>query len=334
MSTIGIIANPASGKDIRRLVMHASVYDNHEKVNILRRMLLAIDALGVEKVLFMPDVCGLVETALKDLECSLEASRLQMNMRADERDSTEAARQFSDQGVNCMVTLGGDGTNRAVAKKCGSIPMISISTGTNNVFSTMLEGTVAGLAAGLISRKMVDMQMVTYGAKRLEVYVDGQMTDIALVDVANCTDLFIGSRAVWDPERIREIVLTRSEPDSIGLSSVGGSLQPIGPRDAQGMHIKLGKGNSTVMAAVGPGLVTKVGIQGQKILSLDEEVVLDTGDFTIAVDGERQIEVTGEQETRIRLTKKGPCVVDVKRCLHEAGRNGVLRTENYPFAEA
>jgi predicted polyphosphate/ATP-dependent NAD kinase len=31
MSCVGIIANPASGKDIRRLVAHASVFDNNEK---------------------------------------------------------------------------------------------------------------------------------------------------------------------------------------------------------------------------------------------------------------------------------------------------------------
>ena len=37
MGPIGIIANPASGKDIRRLVAHASVFDNQEKRNILRR---------------------------------------------------------------------------------------------------------------------------------------------------------------------------------------------------------------------------------------------------------------------------------------------------------
>ncbi len=326
MCTVGIIANPASGKDIRRLVMHASVYDNHEKVNILRRVLLAIDALKVKKVAFMPDFYGLVEAALKGMEYSFEASQLQMNMWADERDSTEAARRFCECEADCLVTLGGDGTNRAVAKECGGVPMITISTGTNNVFSTMMEGTVAGLAAGLVAGKMVDLQAMTYEAKRLEVFVDDQMADIALVDVATCRDLFIGSRAIWDPERIREIVLTRSEPSSIGMSSIGGSLYPIGPKDPQGMYIKLGKEATTVMAAVGPGFITKVDIQEHGFLSMDQEVILDPTDCTIAVDGERQIEVSGDQEVKVRLTKKGPCVVDVSRCLSEASRSGVFKT--------
>ena len=45
MATVGIIANPASGKDIRRLVAHASVFDNNEKINIVRRVLLGLDAV-------------------------------------------------------------------------------------------------------------------------------------------------------------------------------------------------------------------------------------------------------------------------------------------------
>ena len=35
MPPIGIIANPASGKDIRRLLSHATVIDNNKKVNIM-----------------------------------------------------------------------------------------------------------------------------------------------------------------------------------------------------------------------------------------------------------------------------------------------------------
>ena len=54
MRTVGIIANPASGKDIRRLVAHGSVFDNNEKVNIVRRGLLVLDTMRVERVLIMP----------------------------------------------------------------------------------------------------------------------------------------------------------------------------------------------------------------------------------------------------------------------------------------
>jgi hypothetical protein len=40
MIAASVIANPASGKDIRRLVAHGAVFDNDEKVGIMRRALL------------------------------------------------------------------------------------------------------------------------------------------------------------------------------------------------------------------------------------------------------------------------------------------------------
>ena len=327
MPTVGIIANPASGKDIRRLVTHASVFDNHEKAHILQRTLLALDAVGVEQVLFMPDYYGLVERALDGLNLSLEAVELCMDMYADERDSTEAARRFCEceNDVGCIITLGGDGTNRAVAKGCSHIPIVAISTGTNNVFPRMLESTVAGLAAGLVARKMVDVEKVTYTAKQLEVYVDGQLAEIALIDVVASTELFIGSRALWDPRRLREIVLARAELDNIGMSSIGGCLHALGPRDAQGMYVRLGQGNTSVLAPVGPGLIIPVDIQSHRLLSLGEEVMLEPAACTIAVDGERQIEVFSEQQVSVRLTDRGPRVVDVQQCMREASRHGVLR---------
>ena len=46
MGIIGIIANPASGKDVRRLVARASVFDNQEKRAIVRRALMGMAAAG------------------------------------------------------------------------------------------------------------------------------------------------------------------------------------------------------------------------------------------------------------------------------------------------
>lgn len=326
MLKIGVIANPASGKDIRRLVTHASVYDNLEKAHILRRMFLALDAVGIQEVIYMPDYDGLVAKALKGLKLSLKASPLHIDMWADERDTTEAAGRFCESGVGCIITLGGDGTNRAVAKGCSSIPLVAVSTGTNNVFPSMIEGTVAGLAAGLIAKEMVDVQKLTYVAKQLEVFVNDRMVEIALIDVVVCTELFVGSRALWDPSCIREIVLSRAEPDCIGMSSIGGLLNPIGPRDPQGMYLRLGKGDTSVLAPVGPGLIKKVEIQEYRLLSPEQEVILEPAACTIAVDGERQIEVYADQKVSVRLTHRGPCVVDVQRCMHEASRCGVFQT--------
>jgi predicted polyphosphate/ATP-dependent NAD kinase len=42
MSSVGIIANPRAGKDIRRLVAHGSILDTQEKVYIVRRAILGL----------------------------------------------------------------------------------------------------------------------------------------------------------------------------------------------------------------------------------------------------------------------------------------------------
>jgi predicted polyphosphate/ATP-dependent NAD kinase len=63
VSLVGIIANPASGKDIRRLVAHGSTFDNNEKINIVRRALLGLEAAGVERVAYLPDTYAIVARA-------------------------------------------------------------------------------------------------------------------------------------------------------------------------------------------------------------------------------------------------------------------------------
>jgi predicted polyphosphate/ATP-dependent NAD kinase len=322
-SIVGIIANPASGRDIRRLVAHASVFDNNEKVNILQRALLAMDAIGVEQVQIMPDYYALGERALDGLKLSsLKVCLLDTPMTSTEGDSTVAAKRLCEMNAGAIIVLGGDGTNRVAAKGCGNVPIVSISTGTNNVFSTMVEGTVAGMAAGLVAMGVVDTDRVTYRAKRLEVSLDHKLEDIALVDVVTTSDLWVGTRAIWDPSHIQEVVLARAEPGSIGLSSLGSCFRTLGARDDEGMYLALGPGGTQVIAPLGPGLVTRVSVREHRPLPLGEEVCLASNAGTIALDGERSIEVYRRQEITVRVTNNGPRVLDIRQCLREAANLG------------
>ena len=56
--SVGILVNPASGRDVRRLVAKASVFQNTEKCNMVFRLLGALGVLGVGEVFMMPDVAG------------------------------------------------------------------------------------------------------------------------------------------------------------------------------------------------------------------------------------------------------------------------------------
>ncbi|MDP2990426.1 MAG: ATP-NAD kinase, partial [Kiritimatiellota bacterium] len=68
MRKIGIIANPTSGKDIRRLVGQALVVGNREKVNIVKRVLIGAHAAGAHEVMIMPDRYGIGNQSIHDLK--------------------------------------------------------------------------------------------------------------------------------------------------------------------------------------------------------------------------------------------------------------------------
>lgn len=194
MISIGIIANPASGKDIRRLVSHATVIDNNEKINIVERIVLGAQALGVERVYMMPDSYNMgyrVEDVLNtcnELKCDINVINM---MRFDGmEDTVNAAKLMEENNVGCIVTIGGDGTNRAVAKTVKDTPLISISTGTNNVYPVMMEGTVAGMAAAAVASGRFDNELFTRRDKRIEIYKDGELFDIALIDAVISRDVF------------------------------------------------------------------------------------------------------------------------------------------------
>ena len=135
MATVGIIANPAAGKDIRRLVAHGRFVPNNEKVNTLTAGPgRALRARRWSRVVMMPDTGMLCRSAASGSPLGLEAVMLDMVIYGREDDSTRAASAMADMGVSCIVTRGGDGTNRVVAKGSGDVPLVPISTGTNNVF--------------------------------------------------------------------------------------------------------------------------------------------------------------------------------------------------------
>ena len=327
MSLVGIIANPASGTDIRRLVAYGSVFNNQEKVRIVRRLLLGLQAAGIHRIRYMPDYYGIVERALDGLQVDMKAERLQFDTKADHRDSTEAARLLAEQKAGCIVTLGGDGTNRVVAKGAGQIPILPVSTGTNNVFPYMIEGSMAGLAAGMIATGKVARKEGTFTSTRLEVLAEGQPIDIALVDAVVCDNIFIGSRAVWQMDKIRQVFLNRSSPTSIGFSSIGGMLRSITPADPFSMHLELGRNGRSVTALIAPGVVKAVSVEKVRLMAPGEEVKIVFKPCVLAVDEEREIEIKKGQKAIIRLSTDGPLVVDVDRTMEIAVQNNILAPE-------
>jgi hypothetical protein len=324
MIAVGIVANPASGRDIRRLVAHGSVFDNDEKVTIVRRVLLGLAATGVEQVWIMPDRFGIGPRALDGLRVSLAVGLLEMPAEFTQEDSRLAAGLLAERGVGSLVTLGGDGTNRAVAKASGAVPLLPISTGTNNVFPLMIEATSAGLAAGLVARGLAAEAVAP--APRIDVYraehdwgeppAGAAPDDVALIDAAVYDEPFVGARAMWDAARIRELVLTRAEPGTIGLSAIGGHL--VGDRHpaGHGLYLRLGAAGQRVRAPIAPGLIQTVEVADHRSLRPGEAVLLRAERACVlALDGEREIELRAGATVWLRLNADGPRVIDPRRAI-------------------
>ena len=304
--TVGVIANPASGRDIRRLVAGASVFGNADKAAMVYRLMCGLGAAGVDRVLMLPAADGLSTTLHRHLRAGDVGTRLEelpIRLDGSAHDTLAAVHAMREQEVAAIVVLGGDGTHRVVAKACGDTPICAISTGTNNAFPDLRETTVAGLATGYVATgRAADGLRREYA---LEVHV-GERSDIALVDVAVSRARFIGARALWRPEGIAELFVTFANPSAVGLSAIAGALHPLPRGGGRGLHVVLGEGRG-LDVALAPGLISRVQVASHRVIELGEALTLAPG--TIALDGERELERTDEPAT-VRLVQ-GPLTIDV-----------------------
>ena len=331
MSLVGIIANPAASKDIRRLVAQGRVVPDWEKVNIVRRVMLGLQAVGANQILAMADSSNLVRRAADDPTLAIELEFVDQPPFYSEGDTVRAAAVMAESGVDCLITLGGDGTNRAAVAGTRNLPMVAISTGTNNVFPTMVEGTLAGLAAGLVAGGRLDLAEVSVSSKILNVYVDGELRDIALIDVALSKERFVASKAIWDMDTLFEVFLTRAEPASIGLSSIGARLEAVSLADEGGLRYSIADSEEpedgpsrTVLAPIAPGVVPPVVISSWQRMADGERYSIVKRDCTVALDGERAFSVNRTQQLEIEVRRDGPPIIDVELALKVAAAQGLF----------
>lgn len=327
---VGIIANPAAAHDIRRLSGHSSIVDNQEKTRILRRVLLGLQSIGVTEALAMPDHYGLAVAAASVTGVHVAVRLVEMASARDETDSTRAAQAMASEGCACIVTLGGDGTNRAVAKGCGATPLLAISTGTNNVIPEPVEGTIAGLAAGLFACGLVPESVATRATKRLEVARAGNIIETALVDIAVSTTPFVGARAVTHVASLTQLWLTQAEPGSIGLAAIGAHLRPLSPRADGALLLDLATsgaepGCERVLAPIGPGHVERVAVRSWRLLAMGEAAAISALPCVLALDGERALRLDeGDSPATVRATWGGPRLLDARAIIDYAARHGLF----------
>ena len=325
MGTVGIIANPYSSKDIRRLTGSARIVTDWEKVNVLRRIIIGLQSFQVGSIVAMDDNAHLVRRAINHPGITADVEFLELPIRGNANDTLLASQHMAEKQIDVLISLGGDGTNRMIAKGFDKHTVLPVSTGTNNVFPYDLEGTHIGICAGLIASQAVDKNDCTVQSKQIVVTLENGDKDLALVDLAISTANFVASRAIWDFNNLDEVFLTRCELLDLGLASVGARLQTIGIEDEQGLMYKIAKASEVskkVLSPIGPGTIQEVLISDWGLINRGQVITRNISRCTLAFDGEREIQITNEQNIQIELIRKGPFIVDVSACLEHAVQQG------------
>ena len=349
--TIGVIANPVSARDIRRVVTFAGNLQTGERVNIILRMLGAAHATGVERVLMMPDRGGIRALLERTLRRATGSSHdptfpsiefLDMDPSSTVNDTFVATRLLVQAGVASIAVLGGDGTHRAVVRELqrlkSRVPIAGLSTGTNNAFPEMREPTITGMAVGLHASGKLDPTIALTPSKVIEVEVtqrdDGTSArDIAIVDAVVSADRYVGARAIWKADSIRQAFLAFADPECIGISAIGGLLQPVAREAPHGLRVDVAHEPQLTSlhlhAPIAPGLVVPVPIDAWQKMAPDTPHRVTSESGTIALDGEREFSFGPAQSVTCTVRTDAFLTIDVARCMALAATTGAVR---YPLA--
>lgn len=313
---LGIIVNPFSGRDVRRVAARASTSDHHDKQQQVTRLVLGALSQGVDKIYLAHEPFRINEKAVENLPVRNQIEILKFPLTHTAGDTTTMSQMMWDQGCRVFIVLGGDGTSRIVARAFPEATILPLSTGTNNVFPYRLEASVAGMAAGLVATGKVSAESCLR-CKRIHIQKDDD-TDIALIDAVLLRNDFIGSLLPFNAEDLSTIVLSRAEPAAIGISPIGGFITPVGHVDDGGVMVECNDAaHRRINVPISPGLHREVGIESTRKLTL-EEVVQFNGPGILAFDGDRTLKLAEGESATALIRRDGPRIIEAERVMTQA----------------
>ncbi len=323
---IGIIANPSSGHDVRRLVSRAKTVTQLEKINLLRRVICGLLSMGNFRILYMPERLYMIQQALEKCEqLSIDARPVPIRAEGGPEDTLNATRQMVADGVCLIITLGGDGTNRLVAGESSNVPILPLSTGTNNIFPEFHEGSRAGLAAGMYLRQLAEGNSspgFCLQHKCLKA-AGGEWKEVALVDMALSNQKQLGGRAVWDAKKLTHVFASRATPGDSGISGLLGSIMEVDPEQPHGIYAIAGN-KKKVRGFLVAGVLEEFCFDKYERMQLNEPLNFFVQEGILLVDGERVRQLLNERVS-ISLQSDGPWVLDANRMLSYGLQQGYLK---------
>ena len=140
------------------------------------------------------------------------------------------------------------------------------------------------------------------------------MSDIALIDLVKVVNDQLGSLLPFKPENIEMLLLTRAEPASIGMSPIGGFVEPIYQQDDAGLLVNLSGEGRKVRVPLSPGLFGDLEVSSVERICLNRSVEFH-GPGILAMDGDRVIELAYGDLALATVKRDGPFVIDVDRAM-------------------
>jgi hypothetical protein len=318
---LAICVNPMSGRDVRRLAARATNMTHEAKRDTVARVAAGADAVGVTDIYVAREPFRIATLALEHMNLRARVHVVDHPLANDASDTERAIAAYLEAGCDTVVSLGGDGTNRAITRAAPGITLVPLSTGTNNVFPQLLEPTIGGMVAGLAAAGRLPRDTLARRSKVLRLRFSNGATDVGLIDAALLHDDFVGNLLPFDAGRLSRILLTRAEPDSVGMSPIGGFIDPVGAADDCGLLLEMGPGR-TFEAPLSPGLFRRVSVASHTRIPLGMPVLFQNG--VLALDGDRDHKLVDRHSVQISIERSGPWVYDVPASMHHAVRQGMI----------
>jgi hypothetical protein len=327
---VALCVNPMSGRDVRRLAARAGNMTHEAKRDIVARVAAGAAACGATDIYVTREPYRIAAAALEHMDLPARVHVLEPRIRNSAEDTEAAVGAFLDAGCATIVSLGGDGTNRALVRALGAraetVQLVPLSTGTNNVFPVLTEPTIAGMAAALDASGRLDDAPVKQRAKVIHIGGTGRyglpVSDIGLIDAVLLLDDHVGNLLPFDADRVDRMLLTRAEPTAIGMSPIGGLLHPVYASDDHGLRVQMGPGRQ-FQAPLSPGLFRQVSVAEVAPVRLGETVVFP-GEGVLALDGDRDHKIPPGGELTAVIRRDGPWVIDVEAAMRWAVAHGIM----------